>query len=62
MDDLKSQNILSCPGSLIHGLGVWADHKLQEVTQKTIFNFRISLELKNNPTAAYPTKCPLFHH
>ena len=49
MDDLKSQNIISCPGSLLHGLGVWADHKLQEVTQKTISNFRNSLELKKQP-------------
>ena len=31
MDNLESHPIISCPGSLLHGLGVWADHKLQEV-------------------------------
>ena len=31
VDDLKSRPIVSCPGSLLHGLVVWVDRKLQEV-------------------------------
>ena len=31
VDDLKSCPIASCPGSLLHGLGMWVDHKLQEI-------------------------------
>ena len=46
VDHLKSCPIISCPGSLLHGLGVWVDHKLQEVAQKTISYFKNMLELK----------------
>ena len=46
MNDLKSQPIISCPGSLLHGLGVWVTCKLHEVTKKTISYFKNSLELK----------------
>ena len=46
VDHLKSRPIISCPGSLLHGLGVWLDHKLQEVAQKTISYFKNTLELK----------------
>ena len=46
VDHLKSLPIISCPGSLLHGLGVWVDCKLQEVTQKTTSYFKNTLELK----------------
>ena len=47
VDHLKSRPIISCPSSLLHGLGVWVDRKLQEVVQKTISYFKNMLELKN---------------
>ena len=34
VDHMKRSPIISCPGSLLHGLGLWVDHKLQEVGQK----------------------------
>ena len=43
---LKSRHIVSCPGSLLNGLGVWVDRKLQEVAKNTISYFKNSLELK----------------
>ena len=46
VDQLKSRPIVSCPGSLLHGLGVWVDRKLQEVAQRTVSYFKNTLELK----------------
>ena len=46
VDQLKSRPVVSCPGSLLHGLGVWVDRKLQEVAQNTISYFKNTLELK----------------
>ena len=46
MDQLKSRPIFSCPGSLLHGLGVWVNRKLQKVAQNTISYFKDILELK----------------
>ena len=46
VDDLKSRPIVSCPGSLLHALGVWVDRKLQEVAQRIVSYFKNTLELK----------------
>ena len=46
VDDLKSRPIVSCPGSLLHRLGVWVDRKLQEVAQRIVSYFKNTLELK----------------
>ena len=46
VDDLKSRPIVSCPDSLLHGLGVWVDRKLQEVAQRIVSYFKNTLELK----------------
>ena len=61
VDQLKSQPIVSCPGSLLHGLGVWMDRKLQEVAQKTISYFKNTLELKKQLLELHlPTNTRLF--
>ena len=46
VDQLRSRPIVSCPGSLLHGLGVWVDRRLQEVAKNTISYFKNTLELK----------------
>ena len=61
VDHLKSQPIVSCPGSLLHGLGVWVDRKLQEVDQKLISYFKNTLELKKQLLELHlPTNARLF--
>ena len=59
VDQLKSRPIVSCPGSLLHGLGVWVDRKLQEVAQNTISYFKNTLELKKKLLDLYlpPNAC-----
>ena len=60
-DQLKSRPIVSCPGSLLHGLGVWVDRKLKEVTQNTISYFKNTLELKKQLLKLnLPTNARLF--
>ena len=46
VDHLKSRPIVSWPGSLLHGLGVWVDRKLQEVAQRIVSYFKNTLALK----------------
>ena len=46
VDHLKSRSIVSCSGSILHGLGVWVDRKLQQLAQKTVSYFKNTLELK----------------
>ena len=48
INDLKSCLMISYPGSLIHGLGVWEDHKLQEVAQKISHTSKICWNKKIN--------------
>jgi len=43
---LKSRPIVSCPGSLLHPLGVWTDSRLQEVAKQQASYFPNSFELK----------------
>ena len=47
VDHLKSRPMGSCPGSLVDGLSVWVDRKLQEVDQKISY-FKKNWILKNN--------------
>ena len=60
VDHLKSHPIVSCPGSLLHGLGVWVDRKLQEVAQKTVSCFKNTLELKKLLELHLPPNACLF--
>ena len=61
VDQLKSRPIVSCPGSLLYGLGVWVDRKLQEVAKNTISYFKNTLELKKQLLdLKLPTNARLF--
>ena len=62
VDHLKSRQTVSCPGSLLHGLGVWVDRKLQEVAQKPVSYFKNTLEIKKTTAQATSTaKCLLVY-
>ena len=45
VDHLKSRPIVSCPGSLLHPLGIWVDRKLQPVAQHQRSYFKNSFTL-----------------
>ena len=61
MDHLKSRPTVSCPGSLLDGLGVCVDRKLQDVAQKTVSYFKNTLELKKQLVDLnLPTNARLF--
>ena len=40
MTHLKSQPIATCPGSLLHNLGIWTDNKLQTLGKHQVSYFR----------------------
>lgn len=46
VDDLKSRPIVSCPGSVLHPLGIWVDDKLQKVSQQQPSYFKNNYTLK----------------
>ena len=53
---LKSRPIVSCPGSLLHPLGIWTDRKLQSLAKQQISYFRNSFDLRQELCSTqYPT-------
>jgi len=48
---LKTRPIVSCSGSLLYGLGVWLDDKLQKVAQQQKSYFKSSFDLKTDLVA-----------
>ena len=58
---LKGRPIVSCPGSLLHPLGIWTDRKLQSLAKQQISYFRNSFDLRQNLCSSqYPTTAQLF--
>ena len=58
---LKSHPIVSCPGSLLHPLGIWTDRKLQSLAKQQISYFRHSFDLRQDLCSTqYPTTAQLF--
>ena len=58
---LKSQPIVTCPGSLLHPLGIWTDRKLQTLAKQQVSYFRNSYELRQDLCSTqYPTTAQLF--
>ena len=58
---LKSRPIVSCPGSLIHPLGIWTDCKLQSLAKQQVSYFRNSYDLRQDLCSTqYPTTAQLF--
>ena len=46
VEKLKSRPIASCPGSLLHPLGMWVDRKLQRVSTTQPSYFRNTFDLR----------------
>ena len=42
---LKSRPLVTCPGSLLHSLGIWTDRKLQTLAKQRVSYFRNSYDL-----------------
>ena len=58
---LKSRPIVSCPGSLLHPLGIWTDRKLQSLAKQQISYFRNSFDQRQELCSTqYPTTAQLF--
>ena len=58
---LKSRPIVSCPGSLIHPLGIWTDCKLQSLAKQQVSYFCNSYDLRQDLCSTqYPTTAQLF--
>ena len=58
---LKSRPIVSCPGSLLHPLGIWTDRKLQSLAKQQDSYFRNSYDLRQDLCSTqYPTTAQLF--
>lgn len=58
---LKTHPIVSCSGSLLYGLGIWIDNKLQVAAQSQRSYFRSSFALKEELVSlSIPPGCHLF--
>ena len=58
---LKSRPIVSCPGSLLHPLGIWTGRKLQSLAKQQISYFCNSFDLRQDfCSSQYPTTAQLF--
>ena len=58
---LKSRPIVSCPGSLLHPLGIWTNRKLQSLAKQQVSYFRNSYDLcQDLCSTQYPTTAQLF--
>ena len=57
----KSHPIVSCPGSLLHPLGIWTNRKLQSLAKQQISYFRNCFDLcQDLCSTQYPTTAQLF--
>ena len=57
---LKSQPILTCPGSLLHPLGIWTDHKIQMLPKQQELYFHNSFDLRQELcSTTYPPMAKL---
>ena len=58
---LKTRPIVSCTGSLLYGLGVWVDDKLQRIARQQKTYFKSSYDLKQELMNLYiPSNARLF--
>ena len=58
---LKSRPIVSCPGSLLHPLGIWTNRKLQSLAKQQVSYFRNSYNLRQDLCSTqYTTTAQLF--
>ena len=48
MTHLKSRPIVTCPGSLLHPLGIWTDHKLHTLAKQQVSYFCNSYDLRQD--------------